>query len=400
MTAATASQSAPAQGAALKQYDPAKAIEGMFNGCLTRLGYVLKDPESYGNSTPYVLAECSKRFQDALDDCEITILNAKWYLEQKLAENKKKRKAEAEAKAKEASAANAAAKRKHDEVAEPSEPQPVETPTKRAKSGDESPPKPSATSQTSPSTKTQSKPTESSQQPAKASSQPQVQTNSQSASKEDSKPTEQDKSAQEEKKQEQPDQSDSQFNADDYVKPSPPPTSALTNDEAFFESMFGEPTEDANDMTNADDMDLDFLNDFVQDPSINNTTTTNSTQPHTQTQTQTQNQPQTQTQTQTQPQTQTQTQSTQQSSLNSFLPGLEQYANQTDDTNTASNLDAQNQESNPFTAEFEPNIFDDMLNDSLEVFGGDGTDFANVNVGNPDETNINFDDIFGDGDFN
>lgn len=386
MTAATATQSAVVQGAALKQYDPAKAIEGMFNGCVTRLGYVLKDPENYRSSTPYILAECSKRFQDALDDCEITILNAKWYLEQKLAENRRKREAEAEAKAKEASAANAAAKRKHDEISEPSEPQPAETPTKRAKPGDESPPKPSTASQNSPSVKSQSKPTESSQQPVKAQSQ------TQSSTKEDSNPTEQEKPAQDEKKQEQSVQSDSQFNADDYVKPSPPPTSALTNDnEDFFESMFGEPTEDANDMANADDMNLDFLNEFVQDSTLNDSTTNNTTQ------TQTQSQTQTQTQTQTQPPNQTQ--NTQQSSLNSFLPGLEQYANQTDDTNTALNIDTQNEEPNPFTSEFEPNIFDSMLNDSLEAFGGDGTDFANVNVGNPDDTNINFDDIFGDEDF-
>lgn len=91
-------------------YDPVKTVEGMFNGSVTRIAYALKDPLNYAQSTRAVLVETAKKFQDALDDCEIQILDAKWYLEQKLAANKARR----EAKAREDLATST--KRKRDEV--------------------------------------------------------------------------------------------------------------------------------------------------------------------------------------------------------------------------------------------------------------------------------------------
>lgn len=93
-------------------HDPVKTLEGMFNGSVTRIAYVLKDPTNFGQGTKAILAETAKKFQDALDDCEIQILEAKWYLEHQLSLNKAKR----EARAKEESAISA--KRKHDDMKE------------------------------------------------------------------------------------------------------------------------------------------------------------------------------------------------------------------------------------------------------------------------------------------
>ncbi|KAL2438420.1 hypothetical protein ABEF95_008976 [Exophiala dermatitidis] len=93
------------------QYDPVKTVEGMFNGSVTRIAYAIKDPANYAQSTKAVLAETAKKFQDALDDCEIQILEAKWYLEHQLAVNKARR----EEKARQDSAA-AHAKRKREET--------------------------------------------------------------------------------------------------------------------------------------------------------------------------------------------------------------------------------------------------------------------------------------------
>ena len=76
---------------ATKPYDPVTSIEGMFNGCITRIAQAIKNPVDFGPSTKGVLLECSKRFQDALDDCEVQILEAKFYLEHQLALNKARR---------------------------------------------------------------------------------------------------------------------------------------------------------------------------------------------------------------------------------------------------------------------------------------------------------------------
>ncbi|KAG9778839.1 hypothetical protein ABEF93_002614 [Exophiala dermatitidis] len=103
------------------QYDPVKTVEGMFNGSVTRIAYAIKDPANYAQSTKAVLAETAKKFQDALDDCEIQILEAKWYLEHQLAVNKARR----EEKARQESAA-AHAKRKREETTEDEQSKPVE----------------------------------------------------------------------------------------------------------------------------------------------------------------------------------------------------------------------------------------------------------------------------------
>lgn len=90
-------------------YDPVKTIEGMFNGSLIQIASVFKNPATFGPDTKQILSETSKRFQDALDDCEIQILEAKWYLEYQLAQNKARRDARAQEEA-------MAAKRKLDEM--------------------------------------------------------------------------------------------------------------------------------------------------------------------------------------------------------------------------------------------------------------------------------------------
>lgn len=74
-------------------YDPVKSVVAMWNGTITRLGYFFKDPANYGKLTKAVLISTSRRYQDALDDCEIQILEAKWYLEHQLKLNKERREA-------------------------------------------------------------------------------------------------------------------------------------------------------------------------------------------------------------------------------------------------------------------------------------------------------------------
>ena len=96
--------------AATKPYDPIVSIEGMYHGSVTRIAYALKDPANFGQSTKGIIQECSKQFHDALDDCEVQILDAKWYLEHQLQLRKEQR----AAKAREEQAASA--KRKHDQI--------------------------------------------------------------------------------------------------------------------------------------------------------------------------------------------------------------------------------------------------------------------------------------------
>ncbi|KAF7512130.1 hypothetical protein GJ744_002292 [Endocarpon pusillum] len=76
-------------------YDPIVSVEGMYKGSLTRLGYFFKDPKHYGGATLAVLRESAKRYDDALDDCLIQILDAKWLLEHQLAQNHARRAREA-----------------------------------------------------------------------------------------------------------------------------------------------------------------------------------------------------------------------------------------------------------------------------------------------------------------
>ena len=77
-------------------YDPLESVEGMFNCSVSRdcqldrfgelntdssmlqltwLAYYFKDRQNYGAHTVSVLKETSRRYQDALDDCEIQIVH-------------------------------------------------------------------------------------------------------------------------------------------------------------------------------------------------------------------------------------------------------------------------------------------------------------------------------------
>lgn len=394
----------PAQAAKAKPYDPIKAVEGMFNGSVTRIAQVLGNPKLYGDSTPYVLGECAKRYQDALDDCEISILDMKWYLEQKLRENKERREA---AKAQETGTPSV--KRKLDALEEPSEPQQQETPTKKTKPNDETAPILAEIPEHSSPLIEEVKQEDVIKKAPKPSPSPQPQAvpESEEPSKEEAKPPDEKKPKPEPeshhsealKQEPQP-----RTSADDYLQQQPDATPAMTNDENnFFESMFGDPTEDGMNEANNDDMNLDFMNsDFGQDMNMNTNTTATSTQqpqhsqsqsqPQSQSQSQLQPQLQSQPQPQSRPQTQNQQEpTTTQPSFSSMLPGLEQYANSTlaDD---AANPNNPTFGSNPFN---EPNIFDSLL-------GGDDDfdqnhEFTNISVDDPDDTNVNFDDLFGDG---
>jgi len=284
-------------------YDPMKTVEGMFNGSVTRIAYAMKDPLNYAHSTRAVLVETAKKFQDALDDCEIQILDAKWYLEHKLAQNRARR----EAKAREDSAASA--KRKRDEV-EGAQGKPQETDqenaTKRVKTGEleksapsQQPQKqkepsqpqlpkapvaaPSAKIQVSPKAAKKPsvpKPVEKPPAPTK----PKVKKSQSPAmppAKVPEKPPEQPAV---------PETSAIQQNVEDYPKATPQDMSAGGNEDFSFVSMFGEPTADmmagaGNDMN----FDMSNLDDGFDAAAV------------------------------------------QDASLNSLLPGLESYANQAGD---------------------------------------------------------------------
>ena len=76
-------------------YDPVKSVQGMFNGSLISIAKAFKNSAVFGPDTKHLLSTFSKRFQDALDDCEVQILEAKWCLEHQLALNKAQREAQA-----------------------------------------------------------------------------------------------------------------------------------------------------------------------------------------------------------------------------------------------------------------------------------------------------------------
>jgi hypothetical protein len=280
-------------------YDPVKTVEGMFMGSVTRIAYAMKDPLNYAQSTKAVLAETAKKFQDALDDCEIQILDAKWYLENKLAMNRARR--AAAAKAKEDSAATT--KRKHDETldtqdksqavlggqatkrprTEEPEPQPQAQQNAQKTSPIQKPaPQPPIPAQTT--SKVSEAPI-----PSKPAEKPQLHT--------DVKPTP--PAAPVAKPQEKPPepgpkptQPPSLTTIEDFPKATPQDTPAADNEAFNFESMFGDPSADMIDNT-GNDPSFDFQ-------SFENDTFTNDND----------------------------------HSLNSILPGLESYANQAKDDNT------------------------------------------------------------------
>lgn len=374
-----------------KPYDPVQTVAGMFSGSIMRLAYVLQDPKNYSESTKIILAECTKKYQDALDDCQIQILDAKWYLERKLAENRARREAEAKP---------APLKRKLDQVDHAQEyQQPEGTPTKRARSTERPSPTPAPT-----------------QQPARpastspAQSMPQWQAQAQAQPGEPPKPAEPERPTPEEKKlpEAQSPSRDDHFNTDDFTKPTPQPTPALTNDDFTFESMFEGPLEDNNDSADNDGLGIDFNMDdtlahFTQDDSNPRTNTQTNTQTNTHPQQQQQQQPPPpqppqppQSQTQSQPQDPSAGQMP-------LLQGLEQFANQPDpfdSQNPATNPTSQPMQnqpsnvsnmSNPFTSN-EPNIWDSMLAD--ETMNFDNAEFENMdNMGNMATTGSNQDDF-------
>ncbi|EXJ63460.1 uncharacterized protein A1O5_11509 [Cladophialophora psammophila CBS 110553] len=287
-------------------YDPMKTVEGMFMGSVTRIAYAMKDPLNYAQSTKAVLAETAKKFQDALDDCEVQILDAKWYLERQLALNKARR----EAKAREDSAASAKRKREEPKDAQETaqtadgENAPKRVKTQEPESPVQAQPKPQ---QPSPAQKPTPSPavaahTNAAQPlpgPAEKTPQPpdkprvSVTTDMKTshpavvpASRPQEKPPE---TAQ------QPESTMTQTTTEEFPKPTPQDTPAEANEAFNFESMFGEPSADMMDGTNNDmNFDLDNLGDgFGADASQLNVQ--------------------------------------QDASLSSLLPGLESYANQTGD---------------------------------------------------------------------
>ncbi|KEF53441.1 uncharacterized protein A1O9_10416 [Exophiala aquamarina CBS 119918] len=311
-------------------YDPVKTVEGMFNGSVTRIAYVLKDPLNYAQSTKAVLAETAKKFQDALDDCEIQILDVKWYLERQLTLNKERR----EAKAREDSAAAVSAKRKLDDIkdakgkaqdtsqdhapkrvktAEPEEPvqskpqppsttaapvapngtpkqpaKPLDKPTTTGKPADKfhpqsqsSAPTPAANRKPSVSTETKAHPSTAPPKPKAQHKPPEPIQVPPPATISTSKPL-----------------TTHSFTLDDYPRATPQDTPAGGNEDFNFVSMFGEPSgTDMMDGTNGDmNFDMNIGNEFDIDP--------------------------------------TAAAAAQDSSLTSLLPGLESYAHQTSDDNS------------------------------------------------------------------
>ena len=267
---------------ATKPYDPITSIEGMFNGCITRIAQAIKDPVHFGTSTKGVLLECSKRYQDALDDCEVQILEAKFYLEHQLALNKARR----EAKAREDGAANA--KRKHDQIQDPEEKaenvKRVKVEEQKLSEPEEPAPKTEAIKAPQPK-KSESQPE---QPPKQPTPQPAEQPKPEPSKAPDILPAKSPEKPPEEPVSQKP-------VITDFPQPTPNATPAPTNDEFNFESMFGDPSADAGAGEGDMAFDLNLGDDFG-----NALDGTNEANPQDQ-------------------------------DLNSLLPGLDEYANQAPD---------------------------------------------------------------------
>jgi hypothetical protein len=289
-------------------YDPVKTVEGMFNGSVTRIAYAVKDPLNYAQSTKAVLAETTKKFQDALDDCEIQILDAKWYLEHQLALNKARR----EAKAREDSAASA--KRKHNATEEARDKPQVnskDNAPKRVRTA----PQPEDPTQTQTQTSTQTKPSTSTSPVTKPNPKTTPKAAQKAPPKQQVPPKPQEKmpapvsepkapqplSNPAPKVQERPfdhiqipQATLSQNMPDEFPKLTPQDTPAEGHEDFNFESMFGEPPDNVATGNNDMSFDLGLTDNFDPTAGI----------------------------------------PTQDSSLTSLLPGLESYANQAgDDSN-------------------------------------------------------------------
>jgi hypothetical protein len=391
-------------------YDPVKTVEAMFMGSVARIAYVMKDPVNFAPATKAVLAETAKKFQDALDDCEIQILNAKWYLERQLAANKARR----EAKARDASASSA--KRKRDEVQDaqdkaqhaegenapkrvktqepeepvpppqpkPQQPSPVQIPAPQPAVAPSKPAAPSAPQQRDkPATvKPPDKPKVSVTTDVKA---PQPTAPPAPKPQEKPKPPE---------PVQPPERTMTQTTADEFPKPTPQDTPASGTDAFNFESMFGEPSAEMMD-SGGNDMTFDLEN-FGGDSYGGDSGNIN----------------------------------LQDNSLNSLLPGLESYANQTGDdggfgmpgttnnglptgndrageagqsvASAGQQLQQQQQQEQQQPAimddfglpQLGPNEFDDFLNDNDMSFG-DSINLDGDGMMNMDNINVDdFDSMF------
>ena len=361
----------------VKQYDPIKVVEGMFNGSMLCIAHALKGNRDSIAQTKTVLAECSKKFQDSLDDCEIQILDAKWYLEQRLVANRAQR--AADAKAKESSPANSNKRKvEGDENAlQPTSP-------KRAKSHEAS--SPIAMNVTNDETiKDEEEPAE------------QLQRETEDSIERDEKQDTSDSKDDPKKEEEKPEITETaagdaegpKDDADDALKGSEQATPAMTDNDYIFESMFGEPT-DTNDVNNENEnneedvnMDFDFEEQFnIPDAEEKETEPQKESEPD-----------------KTQSQEMSRSQNASQN-LTSLLPGgLDAFSGQAngsngmdftmDGTNNLSGTADDNQnEPNMFTDDFGPNIFDQAFEDGA---------FDSMDVGNiddPGQSDVNFDDFF------
>ncbi|KAK6374614.1 hypothetical protein LTR64_002726 [Lithohypha guttulata] len=400
MATATPPPHAQPEGPKVKVYDPVRVVEGMFSGCLTRMAYVLRDPKNFGEPSPYIFAELQKRFADGCDDIEIKLLDLKWYLEQKLAENATRRQAEAIQKGTTTPTASAT-KRKHEEIDDTQKQEQSETPTKRPKRDDGTSPKSAVVA-------TEDPPTSNSNEnpPADSASQPRTVPDVDAPAQVQPAPSQVQPAPSQvqpapsylEKANDQPSSGQAkqipvpatapsavppepEFNAD-YTAKSTPQETPIEPGDFFIESMFGDPTEDGN-TVNSEDLNSFTQNNFDQSTAAAGTAVSNTIN-------------------QDQDYTQSQANS---SSLTSFLPGLEQYANQPDDPmNTQAQTLPVNTQSQDLFADFtaapERNVWDDFLDDETNN-AGNSTDFADIDVGNPEATNMNFDSLFDDdmGDF-
>lgn len=376
-------------------YDPVKTVEGMFNGSVTRIAYAMKDPLNYAQSTKAILAETAKKFQDALDDCEVQILDAKWHLERQLALNKARR----EAKAKEESAANA--KRKRDEskdLRDTSQPVDRESASKRVKTDEPEEPMPSVQA-VQPAVQPQVEPTPpitpaslphkspvksdppKSKEPDKDKGKPKAPM---------STPVQQPPSIQAESKPSQNPPAKVPAKqpklAESAPQPLPPPpepvqtqfvpmevnlqdTPATATEDFNFVSMFGDAS--AGDLMDSANNDMPFNLNFEVDADA--------------------------------------VAAAQDSSLTSLLPGLESYANQTGDDSSfnlgaapgpadLNNMSQSYPQGPTATADFGlptlgPNEFDDFLNSNDMTFDN-ALDDGMMNMDNMDSMEMDFDSMF------
>lgn len=320
--------------AAPKPYDPIVSIEGMYNGSVTRIAYALQDPANFGHQSKGIIQQCSKQFHEALDDIEIQILDAKWYLEHQLRLRKEQRAIQAQEEQ------AASAKRKHDQIEADGEKE-KDTDAKRQKLEQDAQPqsepeKPAAASPPKPAPEPAQQPAEPAKPAEPAATEPEK--------KEDKPAT----PIKETPVPDKPPETDDLFGSGRPTPTADPGTAGGmdgVDDFNQFESMFGEPTGDDPNMNPEGDLgfDLGMGDDVFGAPTG-------------------QNQP-----------------SGEASGLESMLPGLESYANQ--EQNAAGGVTGEDNAQNGADAAMGfdlpelggPNEFDAFL---------DANDFGGIDLGN------------------